>query len=320
MTDGEEPLFTIGAVARMTSIAEDTLRIWERRYHFPRTTRTAGGHRLYSQLEVERLQWVKLRIAEGLQPSRAIHALQQAEKRKQITLSPQVTPAPSYPAKNDMLLITHQQRLMQALLDYDITTANAIFEELLALYPMEAIILDVISTTLFMIGEAWSSGQLDVAVEHFASNFLHHRMLIWMQTGPPAYHVNSVALACAPGELHEGSLLMLGVLLRRLRWPVIYLGQSLPLTDLASLVQAVRPSIIVFVAMSEITATALADWPHWLATVEESDRPIIAYGGRAFTENPRLAQHIPGLLLGNTLQEGVALLNQTLLDLNGLGG
>lgn len=72
---GEEHLFNIGAVARMTDIQEATLRAWERRYDFPKSGRTAGGHRLYSQQDILRLKWVKLRVEEGMQVSKAILAL-----------------------------------------------------------------------------------------------------------------------------------------------------------------------------------------------------------------------------------------------------
>jgi DNA-binding transcriptional MerR regulator len=45
-TGNEEPLYNIGVVARMTGISMPTLRAWERRYDFPDSERTAGGHRL----------------------------------------------------------------------------------------------------------------------------------------------------------------------------------------------------------------------------------------------------------------------------------
>src|SRR5215216_1143781 len=88
----EEPLFNIGAVSRMTDLPETTLRAWERRYQFPRSTRTAGGHRLYSQQEVMRLQWVKKQLDSGMQPSAAIHALRQT--RPDAALVPAPFPEP----------------------------------------------------------------------------------------------------------------------------------------------------------------------------------------------------------------------------------
>ena len=71
----EEPLYNIGVVSRMTGVTMATLRAWERRYNFPESERTAGGHRLYSEKDVMQLQWVKGRIEEGMQTAQAIHAL-----------------------------------------------------------------------------------------------------------------------------------------------------------------------------------------------------------------------------------------------------
>jgi methanogenic corrinoid protein MtbC1 len=188
----------------------------------------------------------------------------------------------------------------------------------MSLYPLEFLILEVVSPTLHDVGEAWSDGRITVATEHFATNHLRHHLLMWMRTGPPAYHVNAVVLACAPGELHEGSLLMLAVLLRRLRWPVIYLGQTMPLSELAAFVKDVGASVIVFVAMTEETARALGDWPHWLPEAARTKRPLVGFGGRAFLENPELAGQMPGTFLGRTLHDGIEMLNRMLHELNPL--
>lgn len=310
----EEPLFNIGAVSRMTDIPETTLRVWERRYDFPKSARTTGGHRLYSQQEVMRLQWVKQRVDEGLQISHAIRALQQAE-REGVANTPQ--PFIQRESDDEPLKIFHQ-RLLDALIQHDADKANQVLAEVLALYPLEYLILDVITPTLFDIGEAWSDGRISVATEHFATNHLRHHLLIWMRSGPPAYHVNPIVLACAPGELHEGSLLMLAVLLRRLRWPVIYLGQTTPLSDMATLIKDVGASVVVFVAMTQETAGTLRDWLHWLPDAARTKRPLVGFGGRAFTEHPELVEQTPGKFLGVTLQDGIETLDRLLHELNPL--
>ena len=111
---------------------------------------------------------------------------------------------------------------------------------------------------------------------------------------------------------------MLGVLLQRLRWPVVYLGQSMPLTDLAAFVDSIEPSVIVFVAMTEETAQALLDWPRHLPRVARTGRPVVGYGGRAFTDHPELMEQMSGVSLGKTLQEGIDTLNRLLHELNPL--
>ena len=317
-TKGGEPLFNIGVVSRMTDINEATLRIWERRYDFPQPARTAGRQRLYSQQEIMRLKWVKTRVEEGMQVSKAVQALYRLEQEERAV---HVAPASqsSLPEKTgDVSLPSFHRRLLDALLAHDAEGATQTLGEASAIFPVENVIYDVINPAFVEIGEAWQTGTIDVATEHFATNLLRHTLLTWMRTGPPAFHVNPVILACAPGELHEGSLLMLGVLLQRLRWPIVYLGQSVPLSSLAPFVAALEPSVIVFVAMTEETAQALRDWPHHLPQVARTGRPIIGYGGRAFTIDPALVEQTPGVLLGNSLREGIDTLNLLLHELNPL--
>lgn len=309
----QEPSFSIGDVNRMTGIAEATLRIWERRYHFPLAMRSSGGHRHYTQEDVLQLQWVKMHIDEGMRARRAVQARLQTSRDEAVAAS---LHAPLSQRTPDPIVMAMQPALLQALLAYDGAVAAAILQDALTQHSRDRVVLDLIGPTLSAIGECWSTGEADVATEHFASNFLRHQLLTWMRTNPPPFHVRPIVLACAPEELHEGSLLMLGVLLRRLRWPVVFLGQSLPLPDLAGLTEHVKPALIVFAAMGEAAALALSEWPQWLAHAAETNLPIIGYGGRAFVEDADLAEHVPGVLLGSTLDEGFQRIHRLMLDLN----
>ena len=58
-------LYRIGAVARLTGISADTLRIWERRYNLVEPQRTEKGGRLYSQDDVTRLTKIKTLVDQG---------------------------------------------------------------------------------------------------------------------------------------------------------------------------------------------------------------------------------------------------------------
>lgn len=311
---GEEPLFNIGIVARMTDIMESTLRVWERRYQFPSAVRSSGGQRLYSQQEIMRLKWVKQRVDEGMRVSKAIHALRHTHNKEHAVNAPpvravqQTLPIASLPVL--------QYRLVQRLINHDMVGANALINAALTHYALEEIILQVISPTLFAIGEAWHEGGIDIATEHLATNLVRHNLLAWLHSSPPPFQVAPVLLACAPGELHEGSLLMLAVLLQRLRWPTIYLGQSMPLEDFAPFVRELKPSIIVFVAMTEDTAHALMDWPRHLPDAARSGHPLVGYGGKGFVDHPELVGQVPGISLGSTLSEGLETLNRLLHQLN----
>jgi DNA-binding transcriptional MerR regulator len=316
----ERPIYNIGAVERLTDISPATLRVWERRYEFPKPERTSGGHRIYSEEEVEKLQWVKARIDEGMQTSQAIKALQTLGREGRLTnaiISSEPYPVLSPEAENPSLDVFDEQ-LSEALLAKDMNAADRILGRVMALYPLEELILRVIRPTLGTIGMQWLEGKISIADEHMATNYLRHRLIMWMETGPPPYPVSPTILACAPNEWHEGSLLMLGVLLRRRRWPVQYLGQALPLEDLATFVRDAHPPAVALVAMREETAEALVEWPKWLPEAAKTGHPLITYGGLVFTEQPEWRQRVPGIFLGSMLCEGVKTLDQLLQDRTGM--
>ena len=66
------PLFNIKAVVTQTGLKPDTIRAWERRYGFPKPKRTEGGHRQYTQRDIDTLKWLIDRQEEGLSISHAI--------------------------------------------------------------------------------------------------------------------------------------------------------------------------------------------------------------------------------------------------------
>jgi len=312
-----EPIYNIGMVSRITDIPENTLRTWERRHGFPRASRTEGGHRLYSEFEVARLQWVKTRLDEGIQISQAVRLLRHAEDEGHFSEPAASAPVPSlYDARDTPALERFRGRMLESLFNHDAEGADQVLANIMALYPLESVLFNVISPIFNATGQAWAEGRISIATDHFVTQRLRTYLVSWVQASPPPFPVSPVILAGAPGEWHEGSLLMLAVLLRRLRWPVIYIGQSVPLTDLAEFVDEVNPSVLVLVAITEEPALALQELPHWLPDVQTSTAPIICYGGRIFSLKPDLVDDSPGIYLGDNLQEGVEKLNAILRELH----
>jgi MerR family transcriptional regulator, light-induced transcriptional regulator len=307
MTD--EILYNIGLVTRLTGIPASTLHAWERRYDYPHAHRSAGGHRLYTEQDIQRLRWVKAQVDSGLAVSRAITAARSHEADGSLFQTGSGLSA----IRPDQftLPLSHDSSLLEMLFRHDLKAADQMLGELLAFHSPEDLTLNVIGPALRRIGEAWEQGRISIATEHLASNYLRHRLLAWMVTGPLPKQVAPVILACAPGEWHEGSLLILGVLLRRRGWPVSYLGQNTPLHDLSNLIEKDRPQVVVLIAMLEEPARYLADWPKQI--VLQGGKPVIAFGGRAFIIHPELKHAVMGEYLGDTLQEGLERLG-TLLE------
>src|SRR3954462_9494118 len=65
----------IGDVAVRVGMSVSTLRAWERRYGVLRPERTAGGHRVYREDDVDRVRTIQARIAAGWTVAAAAAAL-----------------------------------------------------------------------------------------------------------------------------------------------------------------------------------------------------------------------------------------------------
>lgn len=301
----DEPLYSIGVAARMTGISVASLRAWELRYGFPHASRTPGGHRLFSAQDILRLRWVKNQIGVGVGTAQAVGALRRLERigggKNESWKSARASGRPS-----DSALRGFRDQLVESLRQHSLESASQVLADALSTFRPEEIILELISPALAEIGTRWAEGQMDVATEHLASEFLREHLLSWMISSPAPRPIPPALLACAPGEWHDGSLLMLATLLRRQLWPVAYLGQAVPLADLAQMVRSLRPTIVVLVAMTESTAAALQEWPSYLLPAASPDSVMVGFGGRVFSLQAEWRSRVPGIFLGETIPEGAA--------------
>jgi MerR family transcriptional regulator, light-induced transcriptional regulator len=311
-SDSPQQFYNIGMVSHLTGISVATLRVWERRYGFPLAGRSEGGHRLYSEKDVSDLHWIKSQIDRGLQTSQAVRA-----RRMELSADPQGSLAQAGGDDPGSLAVL-QSRLFDSLRHYDTAQADRILADGLLAYPLDRLVFEVVRPVLESIGEGWQDRRLSVAVEHFMTNHLRQRLMLWMHNGPPPYAVRPLILACAPDEWHEGGLLMLGGMLRRRRWPIAYLGQAVPLPDLAGIVKDLMPPAVVVVAMTEAAAASLVSWPAHLPGIAGGGEPLFGFGGRIFTQDPAWQSRMPGRYLGDTLAEGVDLLDDYLQHQVGL--
>lgn len=253
-----------------------------------------------------------------MQTAQAIQALRHQEQTARLANGERVEAAAAQKKTVEIspYLSSIEDRLLDALLNHDLQAADLILGEALVSDPPEEVILNVITPVLNRIGMRWEKGEIGVADEHLGTNYLRQRLLMWMMSGPPPRDMNPIILACGPQEWHEGSLLVLGALLRRKRYPVAYLGQNQPLADLSTMVRQLQPPLIVLVAMTEEAAQALVNWPDMLQNAASSGKPVVGFGGRIFTTSPQWKSRIPGIYLGDSLQEGMERIEQLLHNSN----
>ncbi len=206
------PLLRIGELSKRTGVSPTLLRAWERRYGLLRPTRSAGGLRLYSSADAERVRLMQEQLAEGLAAAEAA-----AAALRGAVAAGEATPPPS--------LVALRGELTDALDGFDEPRAQATLDRLLAVSTLEALLSQVVLPYLRELGERWTRGEASVAQEHFASAVLRGRLLGiargWgLGIGPTAI------LACLPGEQHDLGLIAFGLALRAQGWSISTSGPT----------------------------------------------------------------------------------------------
>jgi DNA-binding transcriptional MerR regulator len=74
---GDQPLYSIGAAAKIIDVPAATLRAWEERYGVVTPIRSEGAQRLYSRNQVEQLKFIKAQMDAGASAADAHRLLDQ---------------------------------------------------------------------------------------------------------------------------------------------------------------------------------------------------------------------------------------------------
>lgn len=161
--------YSIGVAARLTGITPDKLRIWERRYGFPVPSRTAGGARVYSEADVNRLVLIRRAMDAGARAGEAVQMSEQDLKgllqRSDGGARASVSKLP--PPELDTVI----RRLSQEDVDF---VRDALADAVHSLGP-ERFVTEYASPLIQLVGAAWESGELGVRHEHVFSQQLSSR-------------------------------------------------------------------------------------------------------------------------------------------------
>ena len=184
MSISNTPTFNLKAVIKETGIAADTLRAWERRYGLPMPDRTPGGHRLYSQHDIEIIKWLMAKQREGLSISRAVDLWNDLTASGQNPLPAPVTQLALVPSVN---LDTVRQSWLDACLDFNESAAEQVLNQAFALYPLETVCVEILQRGLNEIGEMWYHAKATVQQEHFTSALAQRRLDALIAAAAPAH-------------------------------------------------------------------------------------------------------------------------------------
>ena len=316
--DAQTPRYPVRLVSVRTGLSPHVLRAWERRYGVVSPTRTEGGQRLYSDLDIERLVRLR-RLTDRGHAIRRIASLPLAQlARLDEETAAELDRAALMEGHAAGMDEASQVRAgkvqdsiaaaMQATARLDAVELQAVLERAAVTLGVPVFIDEVVAPTLARIGHGWAERTVSVGQEHMATA-VFRRVLGWLFR---VYEVKDGAprlvVATPPTQVHELGALMVAASAAAEGWGVTYLGADLPVADL---VTAARVTAARAVAISAVYVT---EAPDLLAALREirtalpEEVPLLV-GGAAASEI-RTEAAAEGALVMESLAELRALLRR----------
>lgn len=283
------PQHAIQVVARLTGLSAHVIRVWEKRYGAVTPGRTPGARRLYSEEELERLRLLRRLTISGYrigdvarQPTeqlrRWVEVMTQSEGGGESERGEGRATAP-VGVEEDMAR-DWVERCFEPLMRMDGVGLARMLQRAEVELGLMGVLLRVIVPLAREMGERWRSGHLTAAQEHAATFVLRTQLGRHLFCHAPGVSAPGIVVATLVGQLHELGALMTAALAAALGWRVVYLGTSLPGSEIAGAAQRVQARAValslVYPEADPVVATELLA----MKTALPEGFPLLV-GGRA---------------------------------------
>lgn len=239
MKQAAKLIASIATVERDTGLSKDTLRVWERRYGFPKPLRDSNGERVYPADQLEKLRVVRRLMDSGLRPGKVVaeplHAL-----HARVRALPESAPC----AEGEFLAAAEALRLLKA---HQVAELRQLLTHTLMQLGLQRFVVEVVAPLNELVGNAWMEGSIQIFEEHLYAEQLQHLLrqaigsLVQGEQGP------RILLTTLPGEKHKLGLLMAEACLSIEGAQCMSLGVETPAWDI---VQAARAHHVDIVGLS----------------------------------------------------------------------
>ncbi|MBW8333642.1 MAG: MerR family transcriptional regulator [Prolixibacteraceae bacterium] len=272
--------YSIKDLEHLSGIKAHTIRIWEKRYQLLDPNRSDTNIRSYTDDDVRRILNVSMLIKNGYKISN-VAAFDDAKLQEEVL-------------RQNKTLLDPEKNIDQ-LLFHTVNLDTFGFEQLLKKIIQENGFSKTIQNVIFpffeRIGLLWQAGSIFVAHEHFVSNLIRNHLIV--ETAKFDNHLSEkkVLFFLREEELHELGLLYFNFLAAENGFRCIYLGQSLPFSDLASLLRSTEFDFVCTTFINVIEKPELELYLANLSLIFNKNKILIA-GRQIAIHKPKLPSNV----------------------------
>ncbi len=242
--------YSIRVASKLTGISSDTLRMWERRYGFPKPVRNGSQVRVYTDVDIERLVLIARALKAGFRSGEVIHRA--ADELRAVLAS-----SARAETENERRTPTIDSLLGHLTEDNPEGLRDELRRSVTLLGPKQ-FLTEVAAPLVDAVGEAWASGRIAVRHEHLVSDLLSSKLRLLLSayedqpTGP------TVLLCTLSDEQHGLGLEMVGLYLALEGITPRILGVNTPPDQIAEAARGLSARV-VGVSVSEAAEIALTE-------------------------------------------------------------
>ena len=215
-------VYSIKELEKLSGIKAHTIRIWEKRYNLIEPHRTNTNIRCYTDNDLKKILNVAVLNRQGIKISN-IARLNELELKEAIIRVTKTTDS------RDSLV----DSLIISMIDLDEYKLEAIIDKSIFKTGLKSTVINVLYPFLDKVGILWQSGDVNPAQEHFVSCLIRQKIISSTDQLPKTFNpkAKKFMLLLPEGERHEIALLFSHFLIKEAYHEVIYLGQSVPYSD-----------------------------------------------------------------------------------------
>lgn len=244
-------VYSIKEIEKLSGIKAHTIRIWEKRYNLIEPHRTNTNIRYYTDSDLKKILNVAVLNRHGIKIS-SIAKLNELELREEIIRVSTTSDS------NDTLI----DSMVLSMIDLDEYKLEAMIDKSIHKIGFKATVTEVLYPFLDKVGILWQSGDVYPAQEHFVSYLIRQKIIAATEHLSNTFNPDAkkFLLLLPEGEWHEIALLFSQYLIREANHEVIYLGQSVPYSDVLAIGASKEFDFILFSSSASKTGFDLGSY------------------------------------------------------------
>jgi DNA-binding transcriptional MerR regulator len=229
-------VYSIKELEKLSGIKAHTIRIWEKRYCLIEPHRTNTNIRYYTDENLKKILNVAALNRHGIKISNIA-------KLNELELKEEIIRVSGISQSSDTIV----DSMVMSMIDLDEYKLEALIAKSISKNGFKSTVTEVLYPFLLKVGILWQSGDVYPAQEHFVSYLIRQKIIAATDGLSNTFNPNGkkFLLLLPEGEWHEIALLLAYYLIKEANHEVIYLGQSVPYSDVLSIGAAKKFDFVV---------------------------------------------------------------------------